>query len=319
MTETATEPSPPPFARPPVAGGRSPRLRLAAVGQALRPHQWAKNVLVALPVLLAHRAGEGPLVLDTALAFVALCLCVSGTYVVNDLLDRDRDRRHPAKRHRPFASGALPSTFGVGLAVALVGAAFALAVAFLPIVFAGVLALYVATTLAYSLRLKRVAVLDVLVLAGLYALRILAGGAATGIPVSEWLVAFSLFFFLSLALLKRYAELRLMETGAAPLDNGRGYEAGDAALLRGIGPACGLLAVLVFALYVTGPEVRVLYGRPELLWLAAPPLIYWTLRMWLLAHRGRMPDDPVLFAVRDPASYVAAAFVAMALAIVSVG
>lgn len=275
----------------------------------LRPHQWAKNGLVLLPGLLAHRLGEPGVLAASALAVVALSLCASGTYVVNDWLDRDRDRAHPTKRRRPLASGAIAPATGLAVAAVLLAVAFALA-AWLPAAFAAVLGTYTATTLAYSLRLKRVAVLDVLLLAGLYALRVLAGGAATGIAVSEWLLAFSLFFFLSLALLKRYVELRQMETGAAPADNGRGYAADDAALVRGVGPACGLLAVLVFALYTTSPAVRALYAHPAWLWLAAPPLLYWTMRMWLVAHRGQMHDDPVWYAVRDPASYVVAAVVA---------
>jgi 4-hydroxybenzoate polyprenyltransferase len=283
----------------------------------LRPHQWAKNALAVLPAALAHRLGEPAVLADTALAVVALSLCASGTYVVNDWLDRDRDRRHPTKRNRPLASGAISPGTGLVIAVVLVAGAFGLAAATLPPAFSAVLVVYVVTTLAYSFRLKAVAVLDVLVLAGLYALRVVAGGEASGTPVSEWLLAFSLFFFLALALLKRYTELRQMETGAAPADNGRGYEAEDAAIVRGIGPACGLLAVLVLALYATSPAVRVLYSRPELLWLITPALLYWTMRMWLLAHRGQMPDDPVLFAVKDPVSYVVVALVAAVLAVAS--
>ena len=298
-----------PAEAPRSARASSPAATARSVVRALRPHQWAKNGLVGLPLLLAHRTGEPGLLLDAALAFAALSLCASGTYVVNDLTDRDRDRRHPTKRTRPFASGALSPAFGVGLAAALVGAAFAVAVV-LPAPFLTVLATYVVATLAYSFRLKAEPVVDVLVLAGLYALRVVAGGAATGVPLSEWLLAFSLFFFLGLALLKRYVELRQMETGAAPSDNGRGYLAADASLVRSVGPATGLFSVLVLALYVTSPEVRVLYERPVLLWLAIPAFLYWTMRMWLLAHRGRMPDDPVLFAVRDPASYAVVAVVA---------
>lgn len=299
------------------ASSRPPAPPLRAVVRLLRPHQWAKNALAVLPAVLAHRLSEPSVLAKTALAVVALSLCASGTYIVNDWLDRDRDRQHPTKRHRPLASGAVAPGTGLALAAVLVAAAFALAVLALPPRFALVLAAYVAATLAYSLRLKAVAVLDVLVLAGLYALRVLAGGEATGIPVSEWLLAFSLFFFLALALLKRYTELRLMETGATSADNGRGYEPEDAAIVRGIGPACGMLAILVLALYATSPEVRVLYEYPYRLWFVTPPLLYWTMRMWLLAHRGRMPDDPVLFAVKDPVSYVVVATVAAAVWVAS--
>ena len=283
----------------------------ASAVRALRPHQWVKNGLLALPTLLAHQLGGLPTV---GLAIVAFSLCASGTYVVNDLLDRAHDRAHPTKRTRPFASGALSAGTGVGMAVGLVGAGFGLAIGLLPGAFTAVLAVYTATTLAYSLWLKSMLLVDVLVLAFLYALRVVAGGAATGVEVSAWLLAFSLFFFLGLALLKRYSELRQQETGAVPADVGRGYRTGDAALVRSVGPACGLLAVLVFALYVAGPDVRDLYARPDLLWLATPPLLYWTLRVWVIAHRGGMDDDPVRFAVTDPASYVVVALVGGVLA-----
>ena len=280
-----------------------PQGGLGAVVRALRPHQWAKNALVVVPAALAHRLGEPDVLTAVVLAVVAMSLCASGTYVVNDLVDRDRDRRHPTKRRRPFASGALSASTGVAMAVVLVGGAFALAVLTLPAGFAFALALYVAVTLAYSFRLKAVPVLDVHVLGGLYALRVVAGGLAADVPLSEWLVAFSMFFFLGLALLKRYAEVRLVDTGVAPADNGRGYLAGDSPILGALGVGCGLVAVLVLALYVTSPEVRELYAQPALLWLLTPAILYWTARMWLIAHRGKMPDDPVFFAVTDPASY----------------
>ena len=284
----------------------------------MRLHQWAKNALVALPALLAHRLTEAEVTVDVVLAFVALGLVASGTYVVNDLLDRDRDRLHPTKKHRPFASGALAPGFGWAFGPALVALGFALAWALLPLAFVGALGVYVLTTLCTRSRLKRVALVDVVVLAALYALRVLAGGAATGIPVSEWLLAFSLFFFLGLALLKRYAELRILEKDVSARDNGRGYTVEDAAMLRLIGPAAGFMAVLVFALYVTSPDVAVLYARPDLLWLAAPLLAYWTMRMWMLAHRGDLTDEPVAYAVRDAASYVVIALTIGVLTLASI-
>jgi 4-hydroxybenzoate polyprenyltransferase len=287
---------------------------LASVARALRPHQWAKNVLVALPALMAHRALEQEVAQSVALAFIALSLCASGTYVINDLLDREADRLHPTKRRRPFASGALTPATGVALSAGLILVSFGLAALTLPTAYLVTQAIYLFVTLAYSTRLRREPVLDVLVLAGLYALRVFAGAAATGIPVSEWLLAFSLFFFLDLALLKRYAELRLLETEIGARDNGRGYSVDDGSLLRGLGPATGLLAVLVLALYLTSPTVAALYRSPALLWFAAPLLLYWTSRIWLLAHRNRIPDDPVLFTVRDPASWIVGALTAAIVA-----
>ena len=303
---------------PSTAVSRPPTGRLRAARKAMRLHQWAKNVLVALPAALAHEAGLD-IALEVAVAFVAVGLVASGTYVVNDLLDRERDARHPTKRHRPFASGALSPGFGWAFGPALVALGFALGAVLLPPLFVGALAVYLATTLAYSFVLKRIVLVDVIVLGALYALRIFAGGAATGVPVSEWLLAFSLFFFLGLALVKRYAELRILETETAARDNGRGYTVEDAAMLRALGPATGFTAVLVFALYVTSPDVAVLYERPQLLWLAAPLLAYWTMRMWMLAHRGDLTDEPVAFAIRDRASYVVFALTVGVLAMASLG
>ena len=278
--------------------------------RALRPTHWLKNVLVAAAPALAHRLHEPEVALQTALAFAALSLVASGTYVVNDLLDRERDRQHPTKRHRPFASGALSPAFGRVLGPAFVAAGFGVG-ALLGVPFVGALALYVGATLAYSLRLKRIALVDVFLLAGLYALRVFAGGAATGIAVSAWLLAFSLFLFLGLAMLKRYAELRILERAEAEHllghETGRGYAVGDAALLRAIGPAVGFLAVLVITLYVNGATVGELYARPDRLWLVAPLLAFWTMHLWLMAHRGTMTDEPVAFAIRDRTSYVVAA------------
>ncbi|HYE94927.1 MAG TPA: UbiA family prenyltransferase [Rubricoccaceae bacterium] len=299
---------------PPAPTALLPKVGMArALVKALRPYQWAKNGLIFLPVALAHRLTEPALLLDAMLAFAALSLCASGTYVVNDLLDREQDRLHPIKRRRPFASGALSPRAGVVLVPLLIGGAFLVATA-LPLVFTAALVLYLVTTLAYSLLLKRVAALDVVVLGGLYALRVMAGAAATGVPVSEWLLAFSLFFFLCLALLKRYAELRLLETELDARRNGRGYTVEDVAMLRGLGPACGFLAVLVLALYTTSPEVASLYTTPILLWLVTPLLLYWVMHLWLTAHRRAMPDDPVLFALKDPVSWAVFVFAAAVVA-----
>ena len=249
----------------------------------------------------------------SALGFVAFSLVASSGYVVNDLADREADRLHPAKRHRPFASGALTPGFGFGLAPVLLAGAFGLAWVALPAAFLWTLAAYLVVTLTYSFVLKRMPVVDVLVLAGLYTLRILAGGAATGVYVSEWLLAFSMFFFLSLALLKRFAELRRLGIEPERSLHGRGYRGEDLALLRTAGAAAGYLSVLVLVLYVASPEVAELYERPTLLWLVGALVLFWITRLWLLAGRGVVDDDPILFAAKDRASYAVAALTGLTL------
>lgn len=277
--------------------------RGAALLRLLRPHQWVKNLIVFVPLVTSHQIGQ-PLVLrDGVLAALAFCLGASAVYALNDLLDLHSDRRHATKRHRPLASGALPLAGGFALAPALFLAAFALAVP-LPPAFAGVLALYIAASLAYSWRLKRTPLLDVFVLAGLYTLRLIAGHAATGIVYSDWLLAFSMFIFLSLALVKRFQELQGAETEPGGLIRGRGYRAEDLPLLTPLGAASGYLAVLVLALYVSSEQVRILYRRPTLLLLICPLFLYWISRVWMVAHRGRMTDDPIVFALKDAPSYL---------------
>ncbi len=286
-------------------------LRVGTIVRAMRPHQWVKNVLVFLPLLMAHQVTDVNLVVDALVAFIAFSLLASGTYIINDLVDREHDRQHPTKKNRPIASGALSPGIGYFLSPLLIASAFLISLIALPKLFAVVLATYLAVTLAYSFGIKRWAALDVVVLGGLYALRVLAGAAATWVELSEWLLAFSLFFFLSLALLKRYAELRLMQKTEMKDSKGRGYSVEDVAMLRSLGPATGFMAVLVLALYITSPEVAALYQHPIRLWLVTPLLLYWTMHMWLVAHRRDMPDDPVLYTVRDPISWGVGALAAV--------
>jgi 4-hydroxybenzoate polyprenyltransferase/phosphoserine phosphatase len=285
----------------------SARERLRAWLRALRVHQWAKNLLVLLPIVAAHRVQDASLAGLAALAFVSFCLLSSAVYLFNDIVDLDADRGHPTKCRRPFASGLLPLWSGVVAAPLLGGAAFVVAALTLPPAFVAVLALYVLANGVYSLGLKRVAVADVLLLAALYVLRVVAGGVAVGVLLSPWLLAFCLFFFLNLAFLKRYVELGRMSGSAETVAAGRGYRAADLDLLRSLGPSAGYLAVAVLALYIQSQAVTELYGRPWLLWLAAPLAIFWITRVWLFAHRGEMHDDPVLFALRDRTTWVVAA------------
>lgn len=271
--------------------------------QALRPHQWLKNLLLFVPLLAAHRATEFALLAEGLLAFVAFGLCASSVYLLNDLLDLPDDRRHPTKRHRPLAAGELSLHHAVLSCPLLLLSAFAIALLWLPGAFAAALAAYYALTLAYSLVLKRFMGVDVIALATLYTLRVIAGGAAFGLELSFWLLAFSMFIFLSLALVKRHAELfRAREDGSMGRTPGRGYYPDDLGMIAPLGAAAGYLAVLVLALYINDLHAADLYRQPELIWLACPLLLYWISRVWMLAHRGEMHDDPVIFALRDRAS-----------------
>jgi 4-hydroxybenzoate polyprenyltransferase len=270
--------------------------------KALRVHQWAKNALVFVPVLAAHKALEPGLLLKAVLGFAAFSLCASSVYVLNDLLDLDSDRRHPTKCKRPFAACTLPVSTGVVLAPALLLAGAAVCL-LLPPAFSALLATYYALTLAYSLRLKQVVMLDVLVLAGLYTVRIFGGSLAVGVPTSSWLMMFSMFMFLSLALVKRLSEVRRLRLTNETSAHGRGYLAQDYEQLASLGAAAGQVSVLVLALYITSKEVTVLYTHPERLWLLCPVMLYWVGRVWVLAHRGLVNEDPLVFALRDRVSY----------------
>ncbi|RKH58006.1 UbiA family prenyltransferase [Corallococcus aberystwythensis] len=281
--------------------------------KALRVHQWAKNALVFVPVLAAHKATQGGMAPRAVLAFIAFSLCASAVYVINDLLDLASDRRHPSKSQRPFASGALPVRAGVVLAPLLLAGATALALTTLPLSFFALLAAYFVLTLAYSLRLKQVVMLDVLVLAGLYTVRIFGGALAVGVPTSSWLLMFSTFLFLSLALLKRLSEVRRLRQSNETSAHGRGYLAQDYEQLSSLGTAAGQVSVLVLALYITSKEVTALYAHPERLWLLCPVMLYWVGRIWVLAHRGLVNEDPLIFALRDRVSYVVGVVAALVL------
>jgi 4-hydroxybenzoate polyprenyltransferase len=237
-------------------------------------------------------------------------MTASSVYLVNDLLDLAADRAHPRKRLRPFAAGAIPLARGAMLAPVLVGTAVLLAVVFLPPRFLAVLALYYASTFAYSLVLKRQLIVDVWMLGALYTLRVLAGGEATGIPLSFWMLGFSMFLFLGLAAVKRQAELTdLARSGREGA--GRAYQIDDLPILQGIALAAGYAAVIVLALYINSPAVVELYERPRLLWYICPLLLYWISMMVMVTHRGRMTDDPIVFAVRDPASLAVLALIVL--------
>jgi 4-hydroxybenzoate polyprenyltransferase/phosphoserine phosphatase len=281
---------------------------LSSLLKAMRLHQWSKNLLIFVPLLLAHGLTIGRLLI-ALLAFCCFSLTASATYIVNDLLDIEADRLHPQKRRRPFASGDLSAITGLGIAAAFLLLALSGA-RLLPPAFYAWLILYLAATLAYSMYLKRVVLMDVLMLSGLYILRLLAGSAATQTPISHWLAGFSMFLFLSLAIVKRFAELENLRASGATPKNNRGYLLADLDQLRSFGTASAYAAVVVFAIYISGLDVMKLYHHPRLLWLMVPLMIHWLNRVWLLASRGQLDEDPIAFALTDRMSLLIGAVVA---------
>lgn len=279
-----------------------------ALFNVMRPHQWMKNLLVFVPLFAAHRYGDSNALLQALLAFVAFGLTASSTYLLNDLVDVVDDRHHPRKRSRPFAAGHLSLLHGWLAWPLLLALAFTLAGLGLPWNFTATLAAYFVLTVAYSLRLKQAPIVDVLTLAGLYTLRIIAGAAAIAVPLSFWLLLFSMFLFLSLALIKRYSELRLARAvgQSSPL-RGRGYDPQDLETVSGLGGSAGYTAVLVLALYIQDSHTASIYATPNFIWLACPLLLFWISRAWLIAHRGHMHDDPIVFALKDRVSWAVAA------------
>jgi len=285
------------------------RFSWRSVAEALRPHQWAKNVLLFAPPFLAHRYSDQSTWLTTAFALGAFCLCASAVYLMNDVIDIHRDRRHPSKRNRPIPSGALPLRgvlFGIP---ALLCLSYFVANEYVGQTFTIALASYFAGSTAYNLFLSRIPLADILCLTGLYVVRFVAGGEASQTPVSFWLLGFAMFFFLSLAILKRYVEVvTLHSTSQERASEGRaGYRYGDALLLLSAGIASTFVATFVLALYVNTYDVTRLYYYPKVLWAVGPLVLYWQLRIWFLAQRGRMNYDPVMFALRDRVSLVVAA------------
>lgn len=269
--------------------------------KALRVHQWAKNLLLLVPVLTGFAFAEMWRFGVIALAFMAFSLTASATYLVNDLWDLDSDRAHPRKCKRPFACASIGILQGLAAAAALLLTAFFIASLISP-EFVGMLALYIVLTSAYSWSLKSYVLIDVIMLSVLYTLRILAGSVAVGMSTSSWLLAFSLFLFISLALVKRCSELVSMEQRGLRASHGRDYRTTDLTVLWPLGCATSIAAVVVFGLFISAPETLVRYESPELMWPATLGLIYWQARMWIKTSRGEMHDDPIVFALRDAGS-----------------
>lgn len=282
---------------------------MAALLRAMRPHQWAKNFLLFVPLLLSHRVSVASAT-AAVIAFFCFSLVASGTYLINDMLDVETDRHHHKKRNRPFAAGDLSPVTGFTVSALFLAIAFALALQ-LPAAFNAWLLLYVAMTLSYSTWLKRVPIVDVMLLSGLYTLRLLAGGGATDTRISHWLGGFSVFLFLSLAFAKRFAELHNLASKNSVPKNGRGYLLDDIEQLRAFGTASAFAAVVVFSNYISGGDVTALYRHHTLLWLIVPLMIFWLCRVWLLASRGELHEDPVVFALTDPTSLLIGAATAL--------
>lgn len=281
----------------------------------MRVHQWVKNGLLFVPLITSHQATNIELLSFAVLAFIAYCLCASATYILNDLLDLESDRRHAKKRFRPLASGNLSIPLGVAISATLLSTSFIISL-WLPVWFIASLALYVVITLSYSFKLKRLQTLDITVLASLYTLRIFSGAVAVGIWPSFWLLAFSMFVFLCLAIVKRLSEI--INSKGAYSENekisGRGYFISDLPILMSLATSSGIISILVFAMYINSSEIMALYNRPYALWLICPLFGYWIIRVLIIASRGEMDEDPIVFAIKDWRSWLTGA---MILAIVS--
>jgi 4-hydroxybenzoate polyprenyltransferase/phosphoserine phosphatase len=271
---------------------------------ALRGHHWAKNLLLFLPLALSHNLRLAT-ISRTAAGFILYGCCASGLYILNDLLDLHSDREHPWKKDRPFAAGEISIPEGLLASLTLLVTSLVVG-SLLDLRFGLALLGYATLTLVYSIYLKKIALLDVFVLSSFYSFRILAGALISSTPLSQWFLAFSLFFFLSLAMAKRYSELLHATDLVASGNSGRGYHVNDRELLLSLGVGSAFSAVVIFSLYVHSPEVRVLYLSPEYLFLLCPIVLYWLSRTWLLAHRGELREDPVTLAIRDRVSYTVA-------------
>jgi 4-hydroxybenzoate polyprenyltransferase len=287
---------------------------LRAMLRALRPHQWTKNLLILVPLCAAHQMGDLDSLRDALLALIAFCSCASSVYILNDLLDLEADRAHARKSKRPFAAGDLSIATGLALAPVLLAVAVAIA-AFLPQKFQLALTAYYVLTVAYSFVLKRMLLIDAVALAGLYTLRVIAGAGAATVALSFWLLLFSVFLFLSLAFVKRYAELDSLRRQQRLQAIGRGYHVEDLSVLQSLGTAAGYLSVLVLALYINSPDIQALYHRPKAIWMLCVLMLYWISRVWMTAHRGKMHDDPVVYALKDRSSLLLGLIAVVTIAI----
>lgn len=279
--------------------------------KAIRIHQWVKNILVFVPAILNHHI-DWNILHALVISFLCFSLVASGSYLANDLFDLESDRKHPRKCRRPLASGQMSITQGIGLAILLLTEGIAISVT-VSLALTAFLLIYLGLTAAYSSFLKGRPILDVVTLAMLYTLRVYTGGVVAGADVSPWLFQFSMFLFLSLAFVKRYSELVAARHQRRVHTPGRGYRLQDLSIVSQAGVGSGLMAGLVLALYINDRTIESLYPHWQMLWFVCPLFIYWIVRIWLVAHRGNMHDDPIVFAFRDRVSYLVGLMIVIAV------
>ena len=270
----------------------------------MRIYQWTKNVLIFLPLVLAHEFTDYKIVFDTLVGFLCFSFTASFIYLVNDLMDLESDRRHTAKYRRPFASGDLSPVLSLTVSFVFLLISFVVSFTYLPSDFGFVLTAYLILTISYSIYLKKITILDIITLSVLYSIRIIAGSEITNIALSKWFLAFSLFLFFSLAIIKRYTELSNLLKQNQTKTIGRGYQTDDMTILLSMGTSSGYLSVLIFLFYIFSPDVIKLYKEPILLMPVSIILLFWITRMWFLARRGEMNEDPLVFTSKDKYSYL---------------
>ncbi|HPI20957.1 MAG TPA: UbiA family prenyltransferase [Candidatus Kapabacteria bacterium] len=287
-------------------------MQLKLIIKQIRVYQWVKNFLLFLPLIMAHRIEDYYSIISLFLGFISFSLAASAVYVINDIADIESDRKHPTKKNRPFASGKLPVSYGYILAPLFFIISLAIAILALNIQFILILISYIILTTLYSLILKKLYIVDIIVLSFLYTLRIMAGAYTVDIPISIWLTEFSIFFFLSIATVKRYAELNIIKDNNENQASRRGYSVQDLNIMHQIGITTGFLSVLVLTLYINSKSSEYLIGKvgdnlytkPELLWIIAVFALFWIMRMWFLASRKQLIDDPVSFFLKDKLTYI---------------
>ena len=281
---------------------KSQKVGLKDYLKAIRAYQWIKNLLIFVPLITSHSFSSVSVILQATWAFFAFSFAASAGYIINDILDLDSDRAHPGKKFRPFASGKLSIPRGLSLAFILLVTGLFIAMQ-LNFFFSVILTTYFVISLSYSIYFKKILLYDVFILALLYSIRVFAGAVVISVSVSFWLIAFSIFIFLSLAFVKRYSELMKISNNRGLEDRGREYRMGDLGLLQIMGIVSGFLSVVVFSLYINSPEVYELYTYPKILWAISLLFLFWISRIWVITNRGNMTDDPIVFTIKDPHSY----------------